>query len=132
MTLRDISTMYNTLAITLAPETNKQLPIDMSFILIRNFQKLTPIMTDLERSKKALLLKYAARDENGEIICNDAGGVMIKKQKETEFWDENAKLFDTEIEVTFDKITDEHIKESSKDGYTPLTVAELMAINYMM
>lgn len=113
----DLNSLYEKL------KQNTSLTIKTKFQLNRLFLEISPHIDFYKNELNLLVQKYAARDDNNEIITND-NGVSIQKENIEEFSKRMVELQDTEVEISeysfseadFDKVSDE------------ITVMDLMAL----
>lgn len=102
---------------------NTTLPIKTKFQLNRLFIETTP-HTDFYKNELNLLIqKYAARDENNEIIQTE-NGISIEKENIEEFSTKITELQNTEIEITDYSFNSSDFEKASED----ISVNDLMIL----
>lgn len=120
---------------TKRPLIDKSLPMKIGFIIQRNLKKMEPIIDDFDKARQKLVLKYAQRDEDGNVISNGAG---VPISNSFQFNRELDDLLDTEVELEFDKFAMSDLdvlsdEEKCKEyGYDKPTVGELGALELMI
>lgn len=75
----------------------------LSFRIMRAIKMIDEVFNDARDSYNQLIRKYAAHDENGEIIV-DERGVKMEEEFLTTFNNEHDALMATEVEITIDPL----------------------------
>ena len=108
----------------------KKLPVKMAFILSRNLKKLDDVVSDLEENRDKLVQKYGERDEEGNLVVGEEGGIRIINPDD--FMNEITEILNADVELTLDTITIDDIEKCDRDGYDNLTVEEVGALSCMI
>ena len=104
--------------------SEKQLPIRVAFKIARLIRELDKENVTFENSRKAIIEKYAMRDETGKITQADNGNIILQQDKIIECNNELNELLSTEVEINADKIS---IEELEKIEMTPAQVYNIEA-----
>lgn len=106
----------------------KQLPVKVSYTLLRNIDHIESAIGLYEKERKKLLDKYAEKDERGKYA-------LLSDRKTVKFKDESARdSFQEDMNVLLDIEADVEIgKFKLTDlGDAHFSVSELSAIEYMI
>lgn len=109
---------------------SKKLPLKVGFIINRNLKKMQSVIEDLDKARNEAIEKYAERDDKGNIVQSENGGIRITDA--TAFSNDMAEVLETDIEIEFDKFTMEDLEKCESDGYDKLTVGEQGALEVMI
>ena len=109
---------------------NKKLPVKLSFVLLRNLKKIDDVVNDLEEKRTELIEKYGDHDEQGQLVINDEGNVKIENTKD--FLSELMEIYDADVEMQFDTVSESDIEKCDQEGYDHLTVEEISALESMI
>lgn len=95
---------------------DKELDLSTAITIAKNLKELSLSKDIIDKKRNVLIVKYAEKDENENVVQNDDGSVKILDV--TSFNKEISDILDTTIEVNIsklkkDKMTD--IKISAKD-----------------
>lgn len=95
---------------------DKELDLSTAITIAKNLKELSLSKDIIDKKRNALIVKYAEKDENENVVQNDDGSVKILDV--ISFNKEISDILDTTIEVNIsklkkDKMTD--IKISAKD-----------------
>lgn len=121
-----IVTIYN----SLQKMQEKKLPVRLSLILYRNLQKIKSIAEKAEEERVALIREYAEKDDSGNPI--DDGGRFHIPDADS-FMKEMDELLNTEVDVTFDKLSMKDIERcDEEEKFDSLTMEEIGAIECMI
>lgn len=82
----------------------KPLPIKTAFRVARLIRELDKENTTFETSRRAIIEKYADRNENGEMKQTEEGNIIIQQENIIECNNELNDLLNTEIEINADKL----------------------------
>lgn len=104
--------------------SGKQLPIKVAFKIARLIRELDKENATFESSRKAIIEKYAMRDESGKITQADNGNIILQQDKIIECNSELNELLSTKIEINADKIS---IEDLEKIEMTPAQVYNIEA-----
>ena len=110
----DLNSLYEKL------KQNTSLTIKTKFQLNRLFLEISPHIDFYKNELNLLVQKYAARDDNNEIITTDTG-VSIQKENIEEFSKRMIELQDTEVEYSFSEADFDNASDE-------ITVTDLMAL----
>lgn len=113
----DLNPLYEKL------KQNTTLPIKTKFQLNKLFIEVLPHIDFYKNELNLLVQKYAARDENNEIIQTDSG-ISIQKENIEEFSQKMIELQDTEIELGEYNFNIEDFEKATED----ITVNDLMVL----
>lgn len=113
----DLNSLYEKL------KQNTSLTIKTKFQLNRLFLEFSPHIDFYKNELNLLVQKYAARDDNNEIITTDTG-VSIQKENIEEFSKRMIELQDTEVEISEYSFSEADFDNASDE----ITVTDLMAL----
>lgn len=94
----NILSIYDSLVIL----ADKDLDLNIACDIAKNLQTLTVPKQVIEQKRDKLILKYAEKDDNEQIIQNENGGIKITN--EPEFQREFNDLIESDIELDLIKI----------------------------
>ena len=104
--------------------TNLELPIKLSYVLIKSITKIDAELKAYNIEREKLLNKYGEKDEEGKLKLSEKGEVNILDREN--FNKEIAELLQCESEIDIHLIDLESINTDIK-----ITPGELMIIDYM-
>ena len=104
--------------------SEKQLPIRAAFRIARLIRELDKENATFESSRRAIIEKYAMRDETGKVAQADNGNIILQQDKIVECNSELNELLSTEVEINADKIS---IEDLEKIEMTPAQVYNIEA-----
>lgn len=104
--------------------SEKQLPIRVAFRIARLIRELDKENTTFENSRRAIIEKYAMRDEAGKIAQADNGNIILQQDKIEDCNNELNELLSAEVEINADKIS---IEDLEKIEMTPAQVYNIEA-----
>ena len=104
---------------------DKHIPAHMGLILAQNKRKLFGLNEDINNRREKILLRYAARDENDELVISEHG---VKLQDPENYKKDMAELMETESDIVFGKISMEDVEKCNGEQYDTLTLAEISAM----
>ena len=95
---------------------DKELDLSSACTVAKNLQELATYKTEIDKKRDNLVITYAEKDENGEIVRFEDGGIKISDA--ITFNEEISKILDTDLDVNFVKLNKKmlaDIKISAKD-----------------
>lgn len=95
---------------------DKELDLSSACAVAKNLQELATYKTEIDKKRDSLVITYAEKDENGEIVRFEDGGIKISDA--ITFNEEISKILDTDLDVNFVKLNKKmlaDIKISAKD-----------------
>ena len=101
---------------TLNKLADKELDLSSACAVAKNLQELATYKTEIDKKRDSLVITYAEKDENGEIVRFEDGGIKISDA--ITFNEEISKILDTDLDVNFVKLNKKmlaDIKISAKD-----------------
>lgn len=102
----------------------KPLPVKASYAIAKNISKFESELRAYGKEREKLIEKYAEKDNEGKVVCNEEGQITFKDQ---EGWEKDINLLlEIENEVNIHKFSIAEL-----EGYN-MTPAELMLIEYMI
>lgn len=101
-------------------------PIKVSFKLIKNAKKIDAILESYNEANRKLLNKYVEKDENGEMKRDKDGNVQISTSCVNDYIRERNELLEVENDIDLEIIDAE---ELSIERIKP---AILLALDYMI
>ena len=104
--------------------SEKQLPIRVAFRIARLIRELDKENATFESSRRAIIEKYAMRDETGKITQADNGNIILQQDKIEDCNNELNELLSAEVEINADKIS---IEDLEKIEMTPAQVYNIEA-----
>lgn len=104
--------------------SEKQLPIRVAFRIARLIRELDKENATFESSRRAIIEKYAMRDEAGKIAQANNGNILLQQDKIEDCNNELNELLSTEVEINADKI---NIEDLDKIEMTPAQVYNIEA-----
>lgn len=90
--------------------SEKQLPIRVAFRIARLIRELDKENATFESSRKAIIEKYAMRDEAGKIAQANDGNIILQQNKIEDCNNEWNELLSAEVEINADKISIEDLE----------------------
>lgn len=113
-------------AMTIGTISNKELPIKVSYALVKNISKLEKELEIYNKEREKLIEKYSVKDTDDKTVIDENNQIKIQ-DKYLEDWNKDIKeLQEIEVEIDIHKFKLEEL-----NGYN-MTAAELMAIEYMI
>ena len=97
---KEIYNMYD--AISALSKEKTAMPT--AYYIAKNTKIIKEEASAIDEARQKLILEFAEKDENGEIISQESGMVKISDEKVALFSEELNKLFEVEIEVGMVKI----------------------------
>lgn len=128
MTNQQISDLY----IKFGELRDKKLPINVSFAITRNINKMKDIADDIESSRRKLIETYGDRNDNGELIVGENGEAHISQDNLASFNDEYWALMNLETDIALETIKMEDIEKCDLDKYDSLTLAEFAVLEHII
>ena len=101
-------------------------PIKVSFKLIKNAKKIDAVLESYNEANRKLLNKYVEKDENGEMKRDNDGNVQISTSCVNDYIRERNELLEVENDIDLEIIDAE---ELSIERIKP---AILLALDYMI
>lgn len=126
MKLKDVLEINN----NIKSVVEKRLPVRVGFVLMRNMRSINSVAQDFEEKRMDVVAKYANRDDSGEVIVNEDGGVLITDVQA--FNSDLTELLETDVDLNLDVVTLEDLQKCDEDGYDALTPLEISAIEFML
>ena len=93
--------------------------VKTSFAIARIIRNLESELETFDKSRQALIKKYANKDENDELILNEDGTIAITPENAEEYNHEIQELLNSEITLAADPLD---IKEIENIELTPTQV----------
>lgn len=109
---------------------NKKLPIKLSYAIGKNIMKLQSEVDDIEKARINLLEQYAEKNEDG--TCKKENGHYQLGDNKQAFADEYNEFLDAEQEIDIYTVPEEVVESMDDSRYDVLTVAELIALEFML
>ena len=109
---------------------NKKLPIKLSYAIGKNIMKLQGEMEDIEKARINLIQQYAEKEGDGTYKVVD-GHYELGDNAE-KFSDEYKEFLDTEQEIDIRTVPEEVVESMDDSRYDVLTVAEMIALEFML
>ena len=130
MKAREIKNTYE----VLNKMSDNKMPYRMGLILAQNKRKIAGLYADINASLNKLLMQYAEKNENGEIVIDESSGsIVLRKKDSEEYWKEQRILLDTDFDVSFSKISLEDIEKCDQETrYDALTFEEIYELAEMI
>jgi hypothetical protein len=94
---------------TLMELSQKELPINVGFLLLTNIENLESVSKSFNEKRKELINKVCEKDEKGELIVDDKGGVKVTDPDK--YNSEIVKLLNCDVEVTINIIPMESLSD---------------------
>lgn len=115
--LNSIITTFNHFA-------NQNLPVQLSYQIAKIMIKLEEETQSFEYAKNSLFKKYAERNEDGSLVLNEEGQIVVPKESEEEFLREMQDLLDLEVTLECEKISLSQLNETGI-SISPLEMAAI-------
>ena len=90
----------------------KDIPIKLSYKLIKLYKKLTKEVEQYEESRMKLINKYGEKKEDGQLNVRENGIVTINPENMQKFQQELLELGDIDIEMEFNPIKLEELEDA--------------------
>lgn len=126
MKANDILTTYE----KLFDLKEKKLPVKVAFIISRNMAKMKPIAEELNEKRMEIIREYAEKKENGDLNVNEEGNVKINDMQA--FSNTLKELFDSDLDLTLDKLYMADVERCDQEGFDSLTVEEMSVLECMI
>lgn len=112
---------------------NKRFPQKVSYAIMKNLIALTNESEIYTKQLQAMQNKYKEADklmlnDDGELIMNESGIPMPKKEYEQEYLTELTDLLNFEVEVELYAISDDALDYDDADKYDVLTPVEMLTV----
>lgn len=104
----------------------KEMKASLAFKFSRIIKSLENEIQNFEEQRQKLIDQYGEKDENGEVISQEDGSIKIQKDREEEMIKEYQDLMNTELDLTFTKVTIDEL--DTIDGITPEKLIKLDSI----
>lgn len=108
----------------------RKFPTRISLMINRNIKNLQEVYNDIEDERINIITKYADRDEDGNVIYDDKQNIHIEDLEGVN--KELSEMFDTEIDVHIDYITDEDLEKCDLGEYDSLSFDEVSMLSFMI
>ena len=89
------------------------IPIKLSFKLIKNAKKIDAAISDYNDAHKKLIDKYGKKDKDGNLIQDSSGNVSIDTDMAVEFTNEQRTLLQLESDLDIETITIDELEKVS-------------------
>lgn len=89
------------------------IPIKLSFKLIKNAKKIDSAISDYNDAHKKLIDKYGKKDKGGNLIQDSSGNVSIDTDMAVEFTNEQRTLLQLESDLDIETITIDELEKVS-------------------
>jgi hypothetical protein len=106
------------------------LPINFSWILNKNIEKILAVVRTVEKTNKQLIDKYLEKDDNGKPIpAKDDNGEILKDKFiiSNEYHQKYAELLVQENELDIETVSIKSI-----ENYSGLTTKDIMMLSFML
>jgi hypothetical protein len=106
------------------------LPINFSWILNKNIEKILAVVRTVEKTNKQLIDKYLEKDDNGKPIpAKDDNGEILKDKFiiSNEYHQKYAELLVQENELDIETVSIKSI-----ENYSGLTAKDIMMLSFMI
>ena len=89
------------------------IPIKLSFKLIKNAKKIDAAISDYNDAHKKLIDKYGKKDKDGNLIQDSSGNVSIDTDMAVEFTNEQRTLLQLKSDLDIETITIDELEKVS-------------------
>lgn len=89
------------------------IPIKLSFKLIKNAKKIDSAISDYNDAHKKLIDKYGKKDKDGNLIQDSSGNVSIDTDMAVEFTNEQRTLLQLKSDLDIETITIDELEKVS-------------------
>ena len=109
---------------------NKSLPVRLAYAIKKNVAAVQEAASAYTAEREELILRYAKKDKNGEIMTEDDCYIMEDKER---FGEDMSELLNIETEVEIHTVSISVVEKCDEDSkYDSLTMAELDVIDFML